>query len=307
MFGSSARSDFVPASTRSFPGVGTYTLAAPPGGKGAGPSQGSSQRADLVPASSRGGSHAYSSQFHYAPPPPWSSASPPFGTGGPRSDSARPGTSATPGPGAYTLARPSTSPLCVYERSTSPSPLGARARTSPTVPYAPGEDTTPGPGAYAPRPVSPGSPGANLFFSYSRAPKHSPLSAADPTTPGPGSTGNPMLPADAGQAYKAAGPAAAFHRPSSPTVEALGRGASLRLPTRDNPGPADYLGPWGASGFLKAAAHTPEGLPHTLGTRASREFIIGHAPPGRDSPSPAAYNTSRARGGGGGGGVEGGF
>ena len=312
MFGSGSRSPFVPIGTLSHPGVGSYTLSlerrASPLQAGSSSSFNvTSQRSAIVPASLHGGAHAYSSQSSYALPAS-ASPPPPFGSTGPRSDVVPASAWGVPGPGAYTLApppRPATSPLTL-QRSASPT-APSRTRASPTMPYTPAHSHSPGPGDHSPGQPSPAAPGANLHWGASAAPRMPPLPSNAPG--GPGSSGNPTHPADVGAAYKAGAPLSSMVRPLSPAVEALGRGAALALPSRHNPGPGTYLGPWAASGFLAAAAATPEGQAQYLGSRASREFVVG-APqqPGPESPSPASYSPLYGgQGSGSGSGSGGGF
>lgn len=184
--------------------------------------------------------------------------------------------------------------------SGSPSPLIPEGgRRSPSIPFMVGSDDTPGPGEYNPRPMT-SSASSNLCFGRSGTPKFVPLAVGEGG--GPGSNGNPIALGDVGMGYKGGVPHSSLIRPYSTRVDALGRGASLQSPSAANPGPGEYMGPWGHSGFSKAAAKTPTHAQH-LGSRAGRDGAMGNFLPNptlsATTPSPGSYNVATTLGGGG--------
>jgi hypothetical protein len=302
MFDHGRRSQLTSASQLQTPGVGTYDVASR---RSAAAVQANwaafnctGQRSELTAASSSYPAlpHAYSPVL--APPPARRGASPSFGCTAVRPSLVAPGAWALPGPGAYDLAgaaAPRGSPLTVPRRTSprrravSVATLVSLRRSAPSIPYAAPPATAPSPAEYTlPRPATSGG-GANVLFGRSRAPRMRVEDAAARASPGPG-TFNPGFATGVGGVYKTGVPLSSLARPASPGGAFCDRSAGL-VPrdAADTPGPGQYLGPWGGSGFLAAARRdVPEAL-QFLGSRAPRGDMTQWAGSAAGSPGPGAY------------------
>jgi len=281
MYDTAARSSPPPGGRDAWPGAAPLPAPSPPRAArlAAAPFDTSAPRPDPAASPWAGGAHAYAAPARWGAP----RASPlaPFSTTGRRSPVAPPEAADGPGPfGSGGGGR--ASPPAPREARVAPPDVTA-LRRAPSVPYSAPPDAAPDAASYSPRAAPARGSGAAVAFSLDAA-RRSPIEGAA----GGGGSGlppnayAPVAAADAGGAFKAVAPAAAF----APPTRAGGGGRVMGLAAPDTPGPGAYDAPWGASGFARAAAAAGRPATAPFGSTVVRD----------------AFGGSGGGGGGGGGG-----